>query len=334
VDFALEPVSGIGDVRRRSALLRMGNQLPTKCVAACNPACCANCINPQTGRLEEGDTSGGAGSSQKAAGVFANAASVLSAASEEIALDDHLEKELANEVELWRLETTSVVSQHRQMYDLQGLSGAMRGDADTEIPFHRERSPSPELRTQVSLHNRIGLDPQPKPVSDPRKEEVVEGPGSRMQASKEFTSASSSGLIESTRESTAQPEDSFNDQLGTSSGAGALPSPVGDVVDITHSDLDRVAADPPPVPLPSQMPNCEDEVSSEDSTFAGFIEDTLERDAAFSHGEGEEYRIWLGQDKRIQGVPESARRGHLVQESPSFNGSEVSGVIPDRSRHF
>jgi len=43
------------------------------------------------------------------ASIFANATSVLSVAAEEISLDDHLEKELANEVELWRMETTTSV---------------------------------------------------------------------------------------------------------------------------------------------------------------------------------------------------------------------------------
>lgn len=43
----------------------------------------------------------------KTSSIFANAASVLSMAAEEISLDDHLEKELANEVELWRMETSS-----------------------------------------------------------------------------------------------------------------------------------------------------------------------------------------------------------------------------------
>lgn len=46
-------------------------------------------------------------SEHKTGNIFANAASVLSMAAEEISLDDHLEKELANEVELWRMETSS-----------------------------------------------------------------------------------------------------------------------------------------------------------------------------------------------------------------------------------
>lgn len=77
----------------------MGNQMPARCMAPCNPVCCAICCDHVTGR--ENDTE------HKTGSIFANAASVLSMAAEEISLDDHLEKELANEVELWRMETSS-----------------------------------------------------------------------------------------------------------------------------------------------------------------------------------------------------------------------------------
>jgi len=43
-------------------------------------------------------------------GIFANSSSVLSMNSEEIYLDDHTEKELASEVELWRMETVNPVA--------------------------------------------------------------------------------------------------------------------------------------------------------------------------------------------------------------------------------
>lgn len=66
----------------------------------CNPICCAMCFHQDAG-IRENDNE------HKTGSIFANAASVLSMAAEEISLDDHLEKELANEVELWRMETTS-----------------------------------------------------------------------------------------------------------------------------------------------------------------------------------------------------------------------------------
>lgn len=77
----------------------MGNQMPARCMVPCNPVCCAMCFHSDAGR--ESDTE------HKTGSIFANAASVLSMAAEEISLDDHLEKELANEVELWRMETSS-----------------------------------------------------------------------------------------------------------------------------------------------------------------------------------------------------------------------------------
>ncbi|CAE8587561.1 unnamed protein product, partial [Polarella glacialis] len=88
----------------------MGNQLPTRCVTTCNPACCVACLNPQTARTEDGDGLGLKGTGN----IFANASAVLSMAAEDMedhfdnmSLDDHMEKELANEVELWRMETSS-----------------------------------------------------------------------------------------------------------------------------------------------------------------------------------------------------------------------------------
>lgn len=76
----------------------MGNQASALGAKCCTPVCCAMCLHEDTLK----DTSAGSESN-----AFANAASALGggdAAAEEIALDDSLEKELAQEVELWRLE--------------------------------------------------------------------------------------------------------------------------------------------------------------------------------------------------------------------------------------
>jgi len=86
----------------------------------CNPVCCVNCFAGETGREND--------SEHKTGSIFANAASVLSMAAEEISLDDHLEKELANEVELWRMETTSTAvhtndSAYRQVFAPVGREG-------------------------------------------------------------------------------------------------------------------------------------------------------------------------------------------------------------------
>mmetsp|Transcript_11059 Transcript_11059/g.25317 ORF Transcript_11059/g.25317 Transcript_11059/m.25317 type:complete len:323 (+) Transcript_11059:108-1076(+) len=76
----------------------MGNQvhLQPRC---CQP-CCANlCFHNEGNRHEHNEVN------RKDGHIFAASNAVLSA--EEITLDDHVEKELATEVELWRLETLS-----------------------------------------------------------------------------------------------------------------------------------------------------------------------------------------------------------------------------------
>lgn len=94
------------------------------------------CFHQETGRESD--------SEHKTGSIFANAASVLSMAAEEISLDDHLEKELANEVELWRMETSSTAvhtdSQYRTVFagnGPQGLGGpgsldSMESDMEAE----------------------------------------------------------------------------------------------------------------------------------------------------------------------------------------------------------
>lgn len=127
------------------------------------------CIHGDPGRAEEEEEHNATHHQRHKAkgGIFANAASVLSMAAEEISLDDHLEKELANEVELWRMETTSAAVQRAAFghglagAEGQGLSGlTLAGHA--AVPFAERRgardsrSVSPPPRTQVSLHNRVG----------------------------------------------------------------------------------------------------------------------------------------------------------------------------------
>eukprot|EP00928_Gymnodinium_smaydae_P029773 TRINITY_DN2232_c0_g1_i2.p1 TRINITY_DN2232_c0_g1~~TRINITY_DN2232_c0_g1_i2.p1 ORF type:complete len:348 (-),score=53.13 TRINITY_DN2232_c0_g1_i2:1030-2073(-) len=78
----------------------MGNQLGSRCVTPCNPTCCATLCLP-------GGGAAGAGRDADAKHILANATSVLSVTAEEIAMDDRLEEELANEVEFWRMETST-----------------------------------------------------------------------------------------------------------------------------------------------------------------------------------------------------------------------------------
>lgn len=131
----------------------MGNQLPNRCVTPCNPVCCAICINP---RVDDSDAAGTGG--HKSAHIFANSAAVLSEAAEEILLEDNLEQELANEVELWRMETSSAAMQRGlagEGRSSNGLSSMRQIDGLAELPFERDRSNSPTLRSQICLQNRM-----------------------------------------------------------------------------------------------------------------------------------------------------------------------------------
>lgn len=109
----------------------MGNQLPARCVTPCNPVCCAMCFHADTGRGDPEEN-------HKSGSVFANAASVLSMAAEEIQMDDHLEEELANEVELWRMETSNnaALAQSPPNFGLDGpgLSALKRAAGTTAPP--------------------------------------------------------------------------------------------------------------------------------------------------------------------------------------------------------
>lgn len=120
----------------------MGNQMPNRCMVPCNPVCCAMCFHQDTGREADGE--------HKTGNIFANAASVLSMAAEEISLDDHLEKELANEVELWRMETSTPAihggDAYRAMFapmdklDRLGGSSALESDSVLSSPDGRLES--------------------------------------------------------------------------------------------------------------------------------------------------------------------------------------------------
>jgi hypothetical protein len=87
------------------------------------------CFHQDTGRETDGE--------HKTGSIFANAASVLSMAAEEISLDDHLEKELANEVELWRMETTTTTMHASDAYRtvFAPLDKLERNTIESNSPF-------------------------------------------------------------------------------------------------------------------------------------------------------------------------------------------------------
>jgi len=336
----------------------MGNQLPVKCVAVCNPSCCANCINPQTGR-DDGDATAVSAEGRNG-NIFANASAVLSEDDrQDPTADFDLEKELANEVELWRLQasTSSLLASEahrRKMLEQSsprgrteeratGLASARRQARGT-MPF--ERSVSPPSRTQVSLHNRVGLtprdqvDPLKSTPRDPQKadpQESIEQPPASRVAIKERT-ASSTGPVESTRESTANAEESTHP---------AVPSEKPSCSEGQEKATTATAATSEDVPPESQYALRQDrplvtdtldatsEVSSEDSTFVGFIEETLEREGYVPGGE---YRVLLHGGPKSNGARFNAREGSPgdadLPDCQSFANSEASLVKPDRTVHF
>lgn len=106
----------------------MGNQAPGLTSKCCTPVCCAMCLHEDT--LKDSTAKDSTGDNSQA--NFANSASALGgsdAAAEEIALDDSLEKELAQEVELWRLESTGPADEGAVF----GISSAPRSRGDAEV---------------------------------------------------------------------------------------------------------------------------------------------------------------------------------------------------------
>jgi len=85
----------------------------------------------------------------KSGSIFASAASVLSTAAEEISLDDHLEKELANEVELWRMDTHNAAG-------LSTLEQSVRREEANQVAFEGSRSRSgPSLQSSSPSASRL-----------------------------------------------------------------------------------------------------------------------------------------------------------------------------------
>lgn len=313
----------------------MGNQLPVKCVTACNPSCCANCINLQMGRDEaDGDNKGNA---------FANASAVLSEGGQEFAAQFNLEKELANEVELWRSSSVlpseaarardqSSPARGRPDFRSDGLAGAMR-KLQGEVPFDFERSLSPPARSQVSLQHRPSLTPRdiasgasqspplcrfsPDPKAD-LSEPVLHPPPSRMEPAGSGFSDRDQKLEETIPVGVPSETQGYDQEKAVSTATAT-------------SDGDMQWQERPLV-IDRQALS---DLSSEDSTFVGFIEDT----GVDTFVAGAEYRIHFHPTDGESGV-----RARLNQQAVGLGGdqalpnavsfaSEVSGVQPDRM-HF
>lgn len=310
----------------------MGNQLPVKCVA-CNPSCCANCINLPLGRDEvDSETRGNA---------FANASAVLSEGGQEFAAHFNLEKELANEVELWRSSSvlpseaarTCESSPPRGRPDFRdGLAGAMTRKLHGEVPFDFERSLSPPARSQVSLQHRPSLTPRDAatpPFSkfspDPQKadvsEPVEELPSSRGNPER----PSGSQFAAPYSDARELPEDTIPAGVPSETQGYDQEKAVSTATATSDGDVQWQER---PLAIDRQALS---DVSSEDSTFVGFIEDTTGAEGFVA---GAEYRIHFADPKdggRLAASNQQARLGgdQGVPDTLSFV-SEASGLKPDR----
>lgn len=109
--------------------------------------------------------------------IFANAASVLSMAAEEISLDDHLEKELANEVELWRMETSSTAvhqsndGAYRAVFSTNGPEAyghSVDSASALDLPNYGMES-EPECAGESDRGRQLGYDQVYSYGSSPRR---------------------------------------------------------------------------------------------------------------------------------------------------------------------
>lgn len=135
----------------------------------CNPICCAMCFHQDAGLRETDNEHKGS--------IFANAASVLSMAAEEISLDDHLEKELANEVELWRMETSSTAvhqsndGAYRAVFSTNGPEAyghSVDSASALDLPNYGMES-EPECAGESDRGRQLGYDQVYSYGSSPRR---------------------------------------------------------------------------------------------------------------------------------------------------------------------
>lgn len=299
----------------------------------CNPQCCALCIHGDTGKADEEDITKEYNATQHRqrakGGIFANAAAVLTAGADGAVVEERrdradlsspnhqLERELANEVELWRMDTAStavhrmdLATTAKSSADVAELAGTAAA-AVGRMPFadtrrtSRDRSVSPPLRTQVSLHDRVGVGHTQ--AADPSTAVArrlafgsVEDKISSGDDPTGFGCAGSRGGTTSTAcEETCNPIAEAG-AVATADGGldAATPTaaPASEAVASARSNL-PAAASPPgngqesPAALNSMffegLPDDAVETreveavsSSDESTFAGFIEDPYEQQRA------------------------------------------------------
>jgi len=352
----------------------MGNQLPSRCMVPCNPQCCALCIHGDLGKADEEEYNATQYRQRASGGVFANAAAVLTAGAEDavvnerrdgrdLSSNDLLERELANEVELWRMDTVSTAvhmmvhaDATKGMADVAVLGGTTATAVDS-MPFAHarrtssDRSVSPPLRMQVSLHDRVGVSHSH--AADPFSANAKQFAFGSMEDKRPCGDDPAGFGCSGSRGATTSTACEEPCNVVTEEGVVATKDCVADSVTHTAAPASEAAeagkrnslAAGSPVRrngLESQgtlnsmfhegLPDTrevEAMSSSDESTFAGFIEDPYEQQRAA------EVYSWIGDSPNSQ---RATAAYSLASESPAPNLRALSSlsenVRPDRSPYF
>mmetsp|Transcript_35972 Transcript_35972/g.99118 ORF Transcript_35972/g.99118 Transcript_35972/m.99118 type:complete len:394 (-) Transcript_35972:164-1345(-) len=131
----------------------MGNQLPARCAANCDPTCCAVCVDLDAGRDPDEEHH-----NYHKTVLFRGARADASSATEEVTIDDLLTNEVAKEVELWRMDTSSAAILH-------GRAGLP--DTSLQLPFENVRRSSGDTRVCVSHPFDHQADRAPRGRAEP-----------------------------------------------------------------------------------------------------------------------------------------------------------------------
>lgn len=259
------------------------------------------CIHGEDRRTEDGESGPG-----KAGSIFANAASVLSMAAEEISLDDHLEKELANEVELWRMETTNTaLKRTMHEYGLASchppINGLTNPDQEIDVPFQNERRYFPATHPTVNYHGHVGADgalgvaffqkpPSSSSTADPTATQNV---------------ATVSGVTTPRRVPVL---DEVVEGAPCASDSSVIPPGVAGGTAENNSHLVK--------PYEAVSP------TSSESTFPGFFEDSTEQNSGEVH-------IWLGgqQHHSYTAFPQSSWDHHCGYANREGGNDDKRGIF-------
>jgi len=241
----------------------MGNQaaasgLQAKC---CTPTCCAMCLPEDTFTVPGGKDSGEAYPAH-----FAASAAVLdgrAAPAEEIAIDDGLERELAQEVDLWRLTGAGSADGGAPF----GVSMCARGRGDAEV-F------KPELAAAARWAG-VGVP-----------DSSSSWPGQTSGADAGQASSSAWRPPPPATQSRAVDRGAWTEVASANLDARGARN-AGRVAGGTAADATRTAL--PPHPALEGSPRFEAESSSDEDGFAGFFEHGVELspDSAPAQAEGQ-----------------------------------------------